>query len=52
MSRPQKMHQPLPFSFNQILSAIGAGNGVEKPLPKTQPATKDSKTKPANKKSK
>lgn len=34
MSRPQKIHAPLNFSFNQVLKAVGAGKGVEKPKEK------------------
>ena len=49
MSRPQKMHAPLPFSFGQVLVAVAAGNGVETTIAKpTKPKT--GKGKPAKKK--
>jgi hypothetical protein len=31
MSRPQKMHAPLPFTFKEVLIAVASGSGVEKP---------------------
>jgi hypothetical protein len=35
MSRPQKMHAPLPFTFKEVLTAIASGHGVvEKPTAK------------------
>jgi hypothetical protein len=38
MSRPQKIHPPLPFSFNQVLSAVAAGKGI-KPVQKASVKT-------------
>jgi hypothetical protein len=34
MSRPQKIHPPLPFSFNQVLAAVGRGEGTARPAQK------------------
>jgi hypothetical protein len=34
MSRPQKMHAPLPFTLKEVLTAIASGHGVEKPTTK------------------
>jgi hypothetical protein len=52
MSRPQKLHPPLPFTFNQVLAEVGRGNGVSKPLPKSKPqrAASSSIPKPKNSK--
>jgi hypothetical protein len=30
MSRPRKIHPPLPFTFNEVLKAVAAGRGVKK----------------------
>jgi hypothetical protein len=49
MSRPQKIHQPLPFSFNQVLAAVGMRSdmkpGNRKPAPKPRKARADKKSK-------
>jgi hypothetical protein len=34
MSRPQKIHPPLPFSFNQVLATVGSGAGTKPPASK------------------
>jgi len=34
MSRPQKIHPPLPFSFNEVLKTVGEGKGMKKGKPK------------------
>jgi hypothetical protein len=30
MSRPQKMHKPLKFSFTEIINAVADGRGVKR----------------------
>jgi hypothetical protein len=52
MSRPQKMHAPLPFTFKEVLIAVAAGNGVANSTPKSNPILKSSKAKAVRKKSK
>ncbi len=32
MSRPQKIHKPLKFSFTEIINAVADGKGVKQPL--------------------
>jgi hypothetical protein len=34
MSRPQKIHPPLPFSFDEVLKVMGGGKITEKPKKK------------------
>jgi hypothetical protein len=51
MSRPQKIHAPLPFTFNEVLMAVASGSGVSKPTPQ-KPIQKSSKEKSVRKKSK
>jgi hypothetical protein len=55
MSRPQKIHPPLPFSFNEVLTSIALGNGVEgtlvEKLPENPP-TESAKRKKKKSKSK
>ena len=29
MSRPQKMHKPLKFTFTEVINAVADGKGVE-----------------------
>jgi hypothetical protein len=43
MSRPQKIHPPLPFTFNQVLTAVGAGKGIVKPAVKSTAKKKTKK---------
>jgi len=52
MSRPQKMHAPLPFTFKEVLVSVASGNGVANPTPKANPIRKSSKAKAVRKKSK
>ena len=48
MSRPQKMHKPLKFSFTEIINAVADGKGVANPRMKrsAQAAIKMQEVKP------
>jgi hypothetical protein len=51
MSRPQKMHAPLPFTFKEVLIAIASGSGIGKPSSTAKPIQKVSKARTVRKKS-
>jgi hypothetical protein len=42
MSRPQKMHKPLKFSFTEIINAVADGKGVAKSKPRSNDVVKAS----------